>query len=289
MQHGVFALRQIGPGATDGRIRHRRRSGRWIRLHQGVYAVAGSTATFERRAMAAVLAAGTGAVASHVGAAALHGFPDVSRETVEVSLPPGRQGRVRGVVLHRPARLDPLDVAEVDGIPVTSFGRTLVDCTTRLSLGQVARALDAGLVAGRVSLRAVERSLDGLRAGPNRRTSVIRVLLEERGVETRSAESRPEMRLHRVLVAAGLPAPVQQHPVTVAGEHFRLDLAYPDRLLAIEYDGWDFHRSRSAFDRDRRRDRLLQLAGWTVLRFTSRTSDDELVATVARFVRFPIS
>ena len=47
---------------------------------------------------------------------------------------------------------------------------------------------------------------------------------------------------------------------------------------------WETHRSRSAFDADRRRDRILQLNGWVVLRLTSQTSNAEIVETIRAFV-----
>ena len=94
-----------------------------------------------------------------------------------------------------------------------------------------------------------------------------------------ASESRPEVRLLRLMVGSDLPEPAQQHWVRVRGERFRLDFASPEQMVAIEYDGWDWHSTRSAFDRDRRRDRLLQLDGWTVLRFTSRTTDAEILDT----------
>jgi hypothetical protein len=134
-------------------------------------------------------------------------------------------------------------------------------------------------------LWSVQRSLDPLGAAPGRHPAKLRLLLDERASGVDGAESRPEIRVRRVLDRGGLPTPVAQHWVRVGAERFRLDFAYPDQKIAIEYDGWDSHRSRSAFDRDRRRDRLLQLAGWTVLRITSRTPDDELVDTLRAFVR----
>jgi hypothetical protein len=149
-----------------------------------------------------------------------------------------------------------------------------------LSLGQLARALDAGLVGHAVTLWSVERTVRELKQAPGRHPSKLWTLLGERGSETALAESRPEIRLGRLLASAGLPEPVQQHWVRVRTERFRLDFAYPEQKVAIEYDGWDAHRSRGAFDRDRRRDRLLQLAGWTVLRFTSRSSDAEILDAV---------
>jgi hypothetical protein len=230
--------------------------------------------------LAAVLVSGDGTVASHLTATAIHRYPDVPREGVEITVPPGRHPKPRNVRVHRPAALPEHDRRVVDGIPVTSFARTLVDCSGQLSLGQLARALDAGLVRRDVTLWSVERTLSALNAAPGRHPSKLWTLLGEREPETAIAESRPEARVARLLVVAGLPAPVQQHWVRVAGDRYRLDLAYPEQKVAIEYDGWDTHRSRTAFDRDRRRDRILQLAGWTVLRFTSQTSDAEIVTTV---------
>jgi very-short-patch-repair endonuclease len=221
-------------------------------------------------------------LASHLTAAALHAYPDAVEEGIEVTVPTRTQPRIAGVRVHRPATVANYEHRSVRGIPVTSYARTLVDCSGWMSLGQLARALDAGLVQRKTTLWSVERSLAPLRAAPGRHPSKLRLLLEERGTGELRSESRPEIRLLRLIVGAGLPEPVQQHRVTVDGERFRLDFAYPARMVAIEYDGWDTHRSRSAFDRDRRRDRKLQLAGWTVLRITSQTSDAELLDTSVR-------
>ncbi len=78
--------------------------------------------------------------------------------------------------------------------------------------------------------------------------------------------------------------PTQQHPVRIGNDRFRLDLAYPEAKVAIEYDGWDTHRTRIAFDADRRRDRILQVDGWVVLRLTSKTSDTEIVEALRALV-----
>jgi very-short-patch-repair endonuclease len=51
-------------------------------------------------------------------------------------------------------------------------------------------------------------------------------------------------------------------------------------MIAIEYDGWDHHRTRSAFDHDRARANELELRDWCVLRFTSKFADREIVDTV---------
>jgi hypothetical protein len=284
-QHGLITRAQaVEAGLSDAQIRWRARSGRWLRLRPGVFAIAGTPRTWEQRVLAMVLACGDGAVASHATAAALHGFPNAEHDRLEVTLAPGRQVRALGFIVHRPNRLLAHDLTVLGGIPVTSYARTLIDCTGSLSLGQLAQALDAGLVSRSVTLSSIERSLLWLEAGPGRRPSPLRTLLDERGAGAKLAESRPEMRLARLITQAGLPPPVQQHWVRFEADRFRLDFAYPDHKVAIEYDGWDAHRSRTSFDADRRRDRILQLAGWTVLRITSKTSDAELVAALRTLV-----
>jgi len=86
-------------------------------------------------------------------------------------------------------------------------------------------------------------------------------------------------------VAAGLPRPVQQHKLRVNGRTIRIDLAYPELRIAIEYDGWEYHSTRGAFDRDRARANELELLGWTVLRFTSKSSDTTMVRTIRTAIR----
>ena len=79
-----------------------------------------------------------------------------------------------------------------------------------------------------------------------------------------------ETRTRLLLVLAGLPLPLVQFDVYDAAGRFvaRVDLAYPQIKLAIEYDG-DHHRERSTFRRDVARLNALRLCGWTVLRFTA--------------------
>jgi len=90
------------------------------------------------------------------------------------------------------------------------------------------------------------------------------------------------MRFARAIVAGGLPEPAQQHRVSTGTRRCRIDLAYPALRLAIEVDGWEHHRTRSAFDDDRARANDLVAAGWNVLRFTSTMTDEQAVETIRR-------
>ena len=66
----------------------------------------------------------------------------------------------------------------------------------------------------------------------------------------------------------------------IGARTIRIDLAYPDEMIAIEYDSWEFHRGRTAFDGDRARGNELEVRDWCVLRFTSKSSDREILDTV---------
>ncbi len=92
-------------------------------------------------------------------------------------------------------------------------------------------------------------------------------------------------RIRMAIVLAGLPAPRVQF--AVAGGRYRLDLAHPDRMLAVDYDG-ELHRTQRRAHRDLAREAALVRLGWTVLRFDARTvlSDPvRIAAEVARHLR----
>ena len=89
-----------------------------------------------------------------------------------------------------------------------------------------------------------------------------------------------ERRLRALVEQAGLPAP--RTNVKVAGHE--VDLYWPAHRLVVEFDGWNTHSSRSAFESDRLKDAALQLAGERVLRVTGRQLDrrpEQLVARLA--------
>jgi hypothetical protein len=114
-------------------------------------------------------------------------------------------------------------------------------------------------------------------------------LLDERGSDYRPGESIWEDRVYQWIVDSGQPPPVRQRWVVVGGKRRRIDLAYPDLKIAIEFDGWDEHRSFGRFHDDRARITDLTLAGWLVVTITSRTGKSAVVEQVAhaRALRLP--
>jgi hypothetical protein len=98
------------------------------------------------------------------------------------------------------------------------------------------------------------------------------------------AWSRTESLTRLVLTSAGIPEPVLNHPLTVAGRRFNVDLAWPDFRFGLEYDG-EMHRDQQAFADDIRRQEIIQDEPWSLMRMTKADLFDrtwELVRRVER-------
>jgi hypothetical protein len=280
-QFGLITRQQaLAAGLSTGQIRRRVRSGEWVVIRPTVYAVAGAPPSWCQAVLAVALAAGPDAWASGETAAALWGFPGASPEAIDVVTPLGRRVRMDGVREHRSSALFTADLARHRGIPVTTPARTLVDISPHFPTARLGAILDDALRRRLIRLDGLRRCVGRLDAAPGRHPAKVRRLLAERLPGYDPGDSDLETRVLRLLVGAGLPVPVQQYGVRIGGRTFRLDLGYPDLKLAIELDGWDFHRTRTAFDHDRDRANALVIAGWALVRFTSRTSDTEIVACV---------
>jgi len=284
-QYGLITNGQaVAAGFSDGQIRRRVRSRQWLPARPGVYAAAGCPRTYEQAVLAVILSIGS-ALASHESAAFLSNFPRLDDRALEVSTDLPRVVRLDGVVAHRSALLFDEDRSVCRLIPSTSRARTLVDMSGRVPLDTLGRMLDDQLRHG-LDLRAVHRCIRRLPPAPGRRPSVIHALLATRLVGYDPGDSDLETKVLRWIVAAGLAPPRQQFRVRVEGRTCKIDLAYPDLKIAIELDGWDTHRTRSAFDDDRARANALVLAGLIVIRFTSRSSAEEVVEALrAAFVQ----
>lgn len=283
-QLGLLTREQaVGVGMTRSMVEQRVASGIWVIRHSGVYAIAGTPMSWNHKVMAAVLAAGSDALASHLTGAALHRLDEIARTRITVTVGGTTALRLRGVVVHRSLVLAPQDRSSIEGIPVMSVACTIVHCTGLLSMGQLARVLDDALVRGLVTIAEIAETAERLGPAPGRRMKTLRLLIAERGAEADTAGSRPEMRLFRVLRAGGLSEPVSQHPVRCGPKQYFIDAAYPDIRLALEYHGFDAHRTRSAFDGDAKRTRHLMAVGWRVLTFTSKDTDADIVQSVRAF------
>jgi hypothetical protein len=255
--------------------------GQLVRIDRGVYRCVGVAPSFRQRALAACVACGPPIAVSHTSAAVLWTFdPVTSTSLIHVSVPPGRSARRTGVVAHR-VRLPGEDVTPRFGVPVTSVCRTLLDLAGTMPESLVAHCIDDALRQGTASARQLLYQLDSPQRGPRRGQAELRRLLKAR-VGPGVPDSEGVAQLLRWVAAAGLPRPVCDHPLVVAGRRRCLDLAYPDYRIAIEFNGWEYHQMRSRMDDDHARTNELMLAGWIVLVVTAAHGEAETVDRIRR-------
>lgn len=243
--------------------------------------VAGHPGDRDQHLLAAVLAAGRDdAALSHLSAAEVWGLPAPVSARPELLVARPGTPRIDGVTVHTTDRLPDAHLTVQRGLPVTTVARTAFDVSARVGPQSLQRIIGAALRRPDTTLAALWSVHDLLTGRGRRRVARFREALLAWNDGVRPGDSAKELDVGRLLVGAGLPRPAQQFLVVVGGAVFELDLAYPDVLLDIEYDGWGAHSSRASFDADRARDASLIAAGWTVLRFTRASTPSTIVATV---------
>jgi very-short-patch-repair endonuclease len=195
---------------------------------------------------------------------------------VEVTVPPGTSfGPVAGLRIRR-GPLPASDVTVIAHRPCTSELRTALDLARFETMVDGVVALD--ILLGRRIVRASELGEAVAELAPGRGTRRARRVIE---LADGRAESPQESRLRVLLSLAGLLT-VPQYTVRDEEGHFvaRVDLAFPELRLAIEYDG-TWHGGAGQLSQDRRRMNGLSAAGWTVFYVTAADMHDP-VLLVAR-------
>lgn len=282
-QHGVISVAQLEALGVAGRsARSRAAIGRLHRVHRGVYAVGHPSLDGTGRRLAGVLACGEGAVLSHLSAAELWGIRGGSGALWHVTAPGlsgGRRGPA-GVVVHRTRHLDPADVTERDGIPVTTVARALLDSAALVRPHEVARMVHEAEVQRLLDVAAVEEIL--LRIPRRRGAKHLRAAIagEDRAV---SAERFVEAFL-RLCRRHGLPRPEVGVHLDTPDRLVEADLLFRAQRVVVELDGERFHHTRRSFHRDRRRDTALAAEGYLTVRLTWHRVTREAPA-VARELR----
>ena len=264
-QHGVVAYRQlVEMGFGRGAIEHRIACGRLHRVHRGVYAVGHRRISSRGLCMAAVLACGPGAVASHRWAAAIWGIRPNASRTVDVTTQGRSRHPRRGIRVHNARRLHPDDWTTRDGIPITTVARTLLDLAETVRRQQLRRAFEHAERLRLLDIRALEELCK--RSRGRRGLRPLKALLAEAKGPPPATRSDLEDRFLDLVREANLPLPVVNGLV----EGFEVDMHWPERQLVVELDSRAWHGTDAAFERDRMRDTELQLAEHRVLRITHR-------------------
>jgi predicted transcriptional regulator of viral defense system len=261
-QHGIVSIRQLADlGYSRDVASYASRSGRLHRLHRGVYAVGHRRLTWHGRCLAAVLACGEAAVASHVGAAWLWGLLRTRPGTFHVTTPTRRHAK-DGIRIHF-ARLKVADRDFSDGIPVTALPRTLLDLAATATSSRLNRAIERAEELGVFDLLEVDALLR--RAGGHQGVGRLRHALAIYRHEPAFTRSGLELRFRRLVEGAGLPMPSMNMWV----EGFELDAYWPALRFAVELDVYETHGSRAAFERDCQRQQPCVRPSWEGVRQTA--------------------
>lgn len=254
-------------GLSPRRLRTALRAGLARRVLHGVYLRADVPLTLEVKARAVALVVGPDAVVCDRTAAWMWGV-DVHEMREWDDVPPVETFVVRGrdPIDRRGVRggtrdLAPQDWVEIHGLRVTTPLRTAMDLGCALNRREALAAMDALMRVHRFSHAELARTLPRY----VRRRGVVQLrelapLVDPRAESPRESWTRLELHDH------GLPTPELQWWVTVNGvATYRLDLAYPNARIAIEYDGEDFHSSEADQARDLMRRAWLREHGWIVV------------------------
>jgi very-short-patch-repair endonuclease len=253
----------------------------WRRLYPDVYVSAAMELTPVMRIQAAALWLPKDSVITGRSAAQLWGVQLGDEDTpvealcaTRVRVPPGLAIRI--------GRIPADEIAFRRGLVVTTPGHTAWEIGRALPQPEAIGWIDALARRKHLSNRELRAHADLHRGETGSRRATLTLAQADA-----RAESPPESRLRVAFATAGLPTPVPQFSVIIAGYFVaRVDLAWPAWRFAVEYDG-QWHADRAQLHRDRVRDRELSAAGWFVFHVTREDMHDmpRLVGQITALLR----
>jgi very-short-patch-repair endonuclease len=246
----VSATQLVELGISRATVSEWTRRGRLHRLYRGVYAVGHRSPNEWQRYMAAVLACGDGAALSHQSAAYLWGFLKPEGGPVHVTSPSTSGKALRaGIVLHRsPSLRKKGETTRRERIPVTTPRRTIEDLEQTLEPRDVRRA--------------------------KRQAEFMKFRLN---LPTDRSRSDLESDFLSFIDRHGFPPP----KVNVKVGKYTVDFLWPEQMLAVETDFFDYHRGSQAFEDDHQRELDLRRLGYVVRRYTGAQIRDHPALVVA--------
>lgn len=272
---GVATTRQLltlmSPKALEVAVRR----GRMIRLRRGVYALTAPDLATRLAALDAVT--GTRIVACMNTAAVIHGFATEPDDRLHILDPGVRMRPSPDVMVHQ--RIG-APLTKVDGRLVTAPAWTAVEIARTLRRQRVLAVLDAAL---RTQACTAEGLLAAIAEQKGRR-GIVRVRELVAHADGR-AESPMESEARLVFIDGGIaPTEIQHEIVDDYGDLWRVDFAWPEAMVAAEYDSMEWHANPTAWKRDRIKTVRLHERGWDLVRFVVddvRRQPADLVARIA--------
>lgn len=268
-QHHLITLAQaVEAGLSKAAVSRRAQSGIWRRVLPAVYSTMPDVAGEHQAAMAATLWAGNGSLVSHSAAAALWRFEGVRSRKVELWIASQRRLRSQLVVVHQGNRLDRADRTALEGIPITTPVRTLIDMSSRLENLTLSAVMEDLIKRDVVDPDRLRARLAALRTSGRPGGGRLEALLDARGAGP-AMESTLEALVWSLILKSGVRLPERQYEVKVPGGRYRLDYAWPDLKLGMECDSWHYHGERKEqWGKDRARYAELAVIGYRVVPVT---------------------
>jgi very-short-patch-repair endonuclease len=164
-------------------------------------------------------------------------------------------------------RLDRADRTVLDGIPITTPTRTLIDIAGRFEDHKLLSVLEDLIRREMVRPDRLTARLSALRKSGRAGGGRLQALLDQRG-DGRPLESALEALVWQLIVESGVRLPARQYWVTAAGGRYRLDFAWPDLELGLECEGYTYHGGAARWGKDKARLAELAAARWRVLPVT---------------------
>jgi hypothetical protein len=257
-QHGVITSAQLQAAGLDRYGASKRvRAGRLHPLYRGVYAVGHNRLSQHAQWLAAVLAAGDGAVLSHLAAAVHWRIWRRAINGIDVLVPGNRRAR-KGFTVHRVNNLDPRDVTTLQGIPITTPARTLVDLAGTLTAHQLANVIHEAAFRNRFD---ETRTREAMARAHGKPLAALNTALQAHADGSAGTRSALEDRFLETWTGPEPRVNTKVHGIEV-------DLYWADENVVVEIDGPGHARPRTRRT-DEQRDRHLQENGIRVVRIPS--------------------
>ncbi|AZZ81092.1 type IV toxin-antitoxin system AbiEi family antitoxin domain-containing protein [Gordonia alkanivorans] len=254
---GVFSAQEAREcGVSSSSIQRKVAVGEWKAVARGVYLVSGHARSARAQARIAVLSVHNDAVLGGAAAAWWLGLHDAEpRKHVVFTKTRGAARRSSATALARYRPLDDADITVHEGLRTTAPSLTVLDASLDIGMS----ILDSALLTKRVTVEGLEAAHARYprRHGATSAASYLRLLGD-------GARSEAERLTANLLSAGGVSGWIANMPAY----GYIIDFAIPHVKVAVEIDGFAFHRDAAAFRRDRLKRNLLVANGWTVLNFT---------------------
>jgi hypothetical protein len=279
-QHSLLACWQLqAAGWSTAVIWRAVERGGLFPIRRGIFRTAGSLETQWPAWMGAVLATRFTAVLSHLSVLAAFGFTVFpAPESIDL-LRDGPQARIPGVTSHRTLWLPDSDRTCHRFVPMTTAERAFIDGCGYLPERLLDRAGDDALRRKLITLPKLVRTFDHIPCSGRRKSAPMRLFLGKRIRDFDPGGSDRELDVLRTIKRGGYPLPRQQFRVRIEGHTYFIDIAWPESMHGIEFEGFDPHgKLWTPFHYDRERLRRLTRAGWTIYPVTSQTTANEVLA-----------